>query len=99
MIPSSPMQLALLGSTLYGELYLGLCRALAAPWLDPRWLARPAERAGAEPGEPHPAVPQAAVRHAHARARPAGPRRAEPGLGQVIEVPAARWRERRAPSP
>jgi hypothetical protein len=60
---------------LYAELYLGLCRALAAPWLCPPWLdpARaappcppaqcrsPSELAAAEPSddEPSPAGPTA----------------------------------------
>jgi hypothetical protein len=33
MTPLLPPHLALWGSPLYNELYLGLCRALAAPWL------------------------------------------------------------------
>ena len=94
MIPPSPMQLAVFGSTLYGELWLGLCRALAAPWLDPRWLARAGERQG----EPNLTSPEATVRQDSAQPRPAGARRAEPGAGQVIEVPAVRWRARRARS-
>jgi hypothetical protein len=38
MIPLAPVPFATLGTLCYGELYLGLCRALAAPWLDPWWL-------------------------------------------------------------
>ena len=40
MIPPAPMPLAAFGSVWYGGLFSGLCRALAAPWLDPWWLVR-----------------------------------------------------------
>jgi hypothetical protein len=39
MLPT-PVSLVALGSLWYGELCCGLYRALAAPWLDPWWLAR-----------------------------------------------------------
>ena len=97
MIPPSPMLFTVFGSTLYGELWLGLCQALAAPWLDPCWLARAAERAGERPGEPNLAFP--AVPQSRTQPCPPGPGRAEPDAGQVIEVPAVRWRARRARSP
>ena len=92
MIPPLPMQLTLFGSSLYGELYLGLCRALVAPWLDPSWLVR----AHQEPRAPSP--PAAAVRQSGAEGCPTAPRPPEPGRGQVIEVPEGRWRSRRVPS-
>jgi hypothetical protein len=95
MIPPSPILFTVFGSTLYGELWLGLCQALAAPWLEPCWLARAAERAGDRPGEPHPAAPEVTVRQDRAQPRPAAPQRPEPEAGQVIEVPAARWRRAR----
>jgi hypothetical protein len=96
MIPPSPMQFTMFGSALYGELYLGLCRALAAPWLDPGWLVRAAERVGDQSGKPSLPAPAVAVRQDRAEPRLAVPRRSAPGAGQVIEVPAARWRDRRA---
>jgi hypothetical protein len=43
MIPLMPPPLALWGSPLYSELYVGLCRALAGPWLGGM---RPATAAG-----------------------------------------------------
>jgi len=91
MIPPSPMQLTLFGSVLYGELYLGLCRALAAPWLDPGWLVR----ASQQPRAPSPSPPAAAIRQNGAGGCAAAPRSSESGGGQVIEVPPARWRGRR----
>lgn len=33
MIPPAPVHTMLVGSALYVELWCGLCRALAAPWL------------------------------------------------------------------
>lgn len=33
MIPPTPLPFAVFGPALYAELYVGLCRALAAPWL------------------------------------------------------------------
>ena len=39
MLPT-PVSLVAVGSLWYGELLCGLYRALAAPWLDPWWLAR-----------------------------------------------------------
>jgi len=38
MLPT-PVSLVAVGSLWYGELFCGLYRALAAPWLDPWWLA------------------------------------------------------------
>jgi hypothetical protein len=98
MIPPSPIQLTMFGSALYGELYFGLCRALAAPWLDPSWLARAAERVGDQSGKPTLPAPAVTVRQDRAEPRSAVPQRSAPGAGQVIEVPAARWRDRRAAS-
>jgi hypothetical protein len=92
MIPPSPMQLTLFGSALYGELYFGLCRALAAPWLDPGWLIR----AHQAPRAPSP--PAAEVRPNGTEGGPTAPRSPAPGRGQVIEVPEGRWRSRRVPS-
>jgi hypothetical protein len=92
MIPSTPMQLTLFGSALYGDLYVGLCRALAAPWLDPGWLVRVSQ----QPRAPGPAV--AAIRQDHAQAHSTAARPSESGGGQVIEVPAARWQGHRARS-
>jgi hypothetical protein len=54
MIPLAPVPFAALGTLCYGELYFGLCRALAAPWLDPWWVtrARPSDQGQAlPPGE------------------------------------------------
>ena len=55
---------------LYAELYLGLCRALVAPWLSPAWLDHapaapscapaqcrsPSELAAAEPSDDEPSA-------------------------------------------
>ena len=95
MIPPSPMQLTMFGSALYGELYFGLCRALAAPWLDPGWLVRAGERAGGQQAEPGVTPPAAAVRQERAEACAVALPPLEPGAGQVIEVPSARWQARR----
>jgi hypothetical protein len=62
MIPPAPMPLAAFGSVWYGGLFSGLCRALAAPWLDPWWLVRATQherlRAAARsaPNSPRPAA-------------------------------------------
>jgi hypothetical protein len=55
MIPSAPVPFAALGSLCYGELYFGLCRAMAAPWLDPWWLPRGRQ------SKPVPAPPGTAI--------------------------------------
>ncbi|HSA80419.1 MAG TPA: hypothetical protein VLE23_06325 [Geminicoccaceae bacterium] len=94
MIPPFPMQLTLFGSALYGEFCLGLCRALAAPWLDPGWLVR----AGQQPLALSPSPPAAAIRQDGAKGFPAAARSSESAGGRVIQVPPARWRGRRDPS-
>ncbi len=49
MMPLMPPPLTLWGSPLYGELYVGLCRALASPWLGGiRPAASAAPRTGAD---------------------------------------------------
>jgi hypothetical protein len=70
MIPLAPVPFATLGALCYGELYLGLCRALAAPWLDPWWLAKAGQSdegqalsphvTAAPPSQPDPTVSAAA---------------------------------------
>jgi hypothetical protein len=96
MIPPSPMQLTMFGSALYGELCFGLCRALAAPWLDPGWLIRVAERAGPRQAGPGVSPPVAAVRQERTDGCAlAPPPPSKPRAGQVIEVPPARWQGRR----
>jgi hypothetical protein len=95
MFPPSPMQFTVFGSALYGELLFGLCRALAAPWLDPGWLVRAGERAGPRQAEPGVSPPVAPVRQERADACAATAQPSEPGAGQVIEVPPARWQTRR----
>jgi hypothetical protein len=40
MLPLAPVPFAAFGPLWYAQLYGSLCRALAAPWLDPWWLAR-----------------------------------------------------------
>jgi hypothetical protein len=79
MIPPFLVQLPVLGPTLYGELCLGLCRALAAPWL------------GVSRLPPH-SGPGAA---AHVPPDPVAEtpdRSADLSECQVIRVPDARWR-------
>lgn len=49
MIPPTPMPFAAFGPLWYGELFCGLCRALAAPWLDPWWLAKGMQTERPEP--------------------------------------------------
>ena len=100
MIPPFPMQLTLFGSALYGEFYLDLCRALAAPWLDPGWLVRASQLRA-----PSPSPPAAAVRQDGAEGCATAPRSSASGgapqlseSGKVIAVPPARWRSRPARS-
>jgi hypothetical protein len=73
---------------LYAELYLGLCRALAAPWLSPAWLDHapaappcapaqcrsPSELAAAEPSDAEPSAtePAAAATEATPESHSAG---------------------------
>jgi hypothetical protein len=40
MVAPTPAPFGAFGPVWYGEPLCGLCRALAAPWLDPWWLAR-----------------------------------------------------------
>jgi hypothetical protein len=97
MIPPSPIQLTLWGSALYTELATGLWRALAAPWLEPGWLApaRAPDRQRSDfPGAPRPAPAAGAAagcEHSDGPGAPAGTCE-----GQVIEVPRGRWQRRRA---
>ena len=85
MIPPYPMPLPVLGPALYGQFCLGLCRALAAPWLD----ACSPPRSRHEPGA---AVPCAA---AEVVAEATAPVAARTTACQVIHVPIARWQQRR----
>ena len=73
---------------LYAELYLGLCRALVAPWLSPAWLDQtpaapscapaqcrsPSELAAAEPSDDEPSAtdPIAAATEATPESHSAG---------------------------
>jgi hypothetical protein len=78
---------------LYAELYLGLCRALVAPWLSP---AR-ADRATVAPSCPPPqscAVTEASTAAATSAATEAGP--LPQATGAAI-IPFDRARARRAP--
>jgi hypothetical protein len=86
MLPPFPIQPPILGPTLYGELCLALCRALVAPWLGASLPPRSRHEAGAAEIAQASPVP---------RAETSEPAPRPPG--QVIHVPAARWRQRRAP--
>jgi hypothetical protein len=95
MLPPSPLTFPLWGAAVWAGLTVGLCRALAAPWLAPGWHARagaaPSPRAGAYAAAPAEAMPDP---ESHGLAAP--PRSVVPDAGgQVIRVPHARWRERR----
>jgi len=63
----APVPFAAFGTVWYGGLVCGLCRALAAPWLDPWWLARETQ------GERLRARERAAVRAAPAAQPPPSP--------------------------
>jgi hypothetical protein len=43
MLALAPVPFAAFGALWYVELYGGLCRALAAPWLEPWWIAQGTE--------------------------------------------------------
>ena len=82
------MPLPVFGPALYGQFCLGLCRALAAPWLD---ACSPLPRSRHEPGGAVPHAAAAAVVEATAAAV------VRTAAGQVIHVPTARWQQRRGP--
>jgi hypothetical protein len=95
MIPPSPLPFPLWGPTLYADLTAGLWRALAAPWLETGGWRLPVAPAPATDAAAHRAPGTAVDSNAgmgEARAAGAPPAPAAPGGGQVIEVPAARWR-------
>jgi hypothetical protein len=92
MIPPCPLPFPLWGPTLYADLTAGLWRALAAPWLETGgWRLPVAPAPAAAQRAPGTAVDSTAGM-GEARAAGAPPAPAAPGGGQVIEVPAARWR-------
>jgi hypothetical protein len=100
MILPSPMHFALWGSALYRELATGLWQALAAPWLEPGCWPGPTHAADRHrPPHTRTAAAGAATREersaAFDRVEQAHPRTEAPEQ-RVIEVPRARWRERRA---
>jgi hypothetical protein len=65
MMPLMPPPLTLWGSPLYSELYVGLCRALASPWLGGvRPAASAAPRTGAETSDHGAGRTTSAHRHA-----------------------------------
>jgi hypothetical protein len=74
---------------LYAGVYIGLCRALALPWLQP-WGLAPAARAAAAP---HPRKPASLAAASEAVAAPALPR--PPASGASI-IPFEHARARRA---
>ena len=61
MIPPAPMPFVAFGAVWFGGPVCGLWRALAAPWLDPWWLARgmPSARLRAPAPVPAHAAPAA----------------------------------------
>jgi hypothetical protein len=94
MIVPSPMQFALWGSALYRELATGVWLALAAPWLETGWPRPPCACGRPRPAGPGPAP--AAMADAADSGQIEASVRAEVFEPKVIEVPAARWRGRRA---
>ena len=78
----APVPFAAFGTVWYGGLVCGLCRALAAPWLNPWWLTRETqgERLRETQGERLRARERAAVRAAPATQPPPSPPPAPRGL-------------------
>ena len=94
MFPPYPMQFTLWGPAVWAELTAGLWRALATPWLEPLRPAPDGSPAGATVAAPRSAA-CARIARAAVVGEPVSP---EPAMGRFIEVPPARWRDRRARS-
>ena len=80
---------------LYAELYIGMCRALAAPWLSPWGLdSRPGARPSPPPQSPAPTeAPAAEPTPAASEAIP------QPHSTGALIIPFDRARARHAPRP